>query len=270
MDRSAIHEIQNTAIAAQQQLRTEYPTVALPDTFKVHDLEQFQDGRNRYRGKMITTSLAEFAEYSNDQNGQKCFIDTETMIAKTFFNIGNEENPGHGDHTAQLKMENTAAFYELNRKNDTRLNQKEMAEWLEDWRDYIQTKGPASSNGELTDIGIIQALSAVRNITIKASSDSEHSDSDFGAARTTMDKIEANAKDQLPVGFVFKCVPYEGLDEREFFMRMSIIAGREAPVISLRIVKLEQHREDMALELKDKLGDTLEASVKRYIGTFAL
>lgn len=56
-----------------------------------------------------------------------------------------------------------------------------------------------------------------------------------------MQSIEASSKDVMPVAFEFKCVPYEGLGERAFSLRNSLLKSND-PVFVLRIVQLEARK----------------------------
>ncbi len=58
-----------------------------------------------------------------------------------------------------------------------------------------------------------------------------------------MESVEAKTKDIMPVAFEFKCVPFEGLKERPFKLRLSIITG-DRPVLVLRIIQLEAVQEE--------------------------
>jgi uncharacterized protein YfdQ (DUF2303 family) len=42
-----------------------------------------------------------------------------------------------------------------------------------------------------------------------------------------MQSIEASSKDVMPVAFEFKCVPYEGLGERRFSLRNSLLKSSD-------------------------------------------
>ncbi|MCI5442354.1 DUF2303 family protein, partial [Escherichia coli] len=79
---------------------------------------------------------------------------------------------------------------------------------------------------------------------------------------------EAKTKDIMPVAFEFKCVPFEGLKERPFKLRLSIITG-DHPVLVLRIIQLEAVQEEMANEFRDLLVEKFKDSkVETFIGTF--
>ena len=70
---------------------------------------------------------------------------------------------------------------------------------------------------------------------------------------SAMEKIEAKNKESLPSLIKFQCVPYHHLSLREFHVRLSVLTSGEKPMISLRIVKLEQMEEDIAEEFKSML-----------------
>ncbi|MDF0957050.1 DUF2303 family protein, partial [Escherichia coli] len=63
-------------------------------------------------------------------------------------------------------------------------------------------------------------------------------------------------------------VPFEGLKERPFKLRLSIITG-DRPVLVLRIIQLEAVQEEMANEFRDLLVEKFKDSkVETFIGTF--
>ena len=74
-----------------------------------------------------------------------------------------------------------------------------------------------------------------------------------------MESVEAKTKDIMPVAFEFKCVPFEGLKERPFKLRLSIITG-DRPVLVLRIIQLEAVQEEMANEFRDLLVEKFKDS----------
>ena len=192
--------------------------------------------RNRYRGTMDTASLASFVDYVNARSAAQCFIDQEEMCATAFFNLGTLELPGHGDYRANLTLTPTAPYATLLLANSARLKQKGIAEFLEDNRDFLEAIAADGS-----DMDLKRAIATVRGITVDARSRADHEDRDFGASRSALEEIEARAKngEALPRSFVFSCTPYEGLDQREFHMRLNLITGEE-PVFTLRIIQLER------------------------------
>ncbi|HEY0289088.1 MAG TPA: DUF2303 family protein, partial [Pseudomonas sp.] len=62
--KEAIQHITDTALEATgKTLATLVPTVVLPESAKVIDLEKFQALRSRFRGTFSTHSLADFSAY---------------------------------------------------------------------------------------------------------------------------------------------------------------------------------------------------------------
>ncbi|MFK5898218.1 DUF2303 family protein [Escherichia coli] len=177
--------------------------VALPENFRIHDLEKLNLNRFRFRGALSTASIDDFTRYSKDlaDEGTRCFIDADNMRAVSVLNLGTIDEPGHADNTATLKLKKTAPFSALLSVNGERNSQKSLAEWM-------------------------------------------------------------------PVAFEFKCVPFEGLKERPFKLRLSIITG-DRPVLVLRIIQLEAVQEEMANEFRDLLVEKFKDSkVETFIGTF--
>ena len=215
--------------------------VALPENFRIHDLEKFNLNRFRFRGALSTASIDDFTRYSKDlaDEGTRCFIDADNMRAVSVLNLGTIDEPGHADNTATLKLKKTAPFSALL---------------------------GFDANGDA--IQATKAAAAVRKITIEANQTADFEDNDFSGKRSLMESVEAKTKDIMPVAFEFKCVPFEGLKERPFKLRLSIITG-DRPVLVLRIIQLEAVQEEMANEFRDLLVEKFKDSkVETFIGTF--
>lgn len=84
------------------------PTTILPDGTTVASLERFALERFRFRGAMETTSIDDFVRYSagyaKEDEKARCFIDADNMLARSIFNIGTLDNPGHADNVASIKL----------------------------------------------------------------------------------------------------------------------------------------------------------------------
>ncbi|WP_286801357.1 DUF2303 family protein, partial [Marinobacter sp. UBA2498] len=185
------------------------------------------------------------------------------MTAKVFFDLGTVEFPGHADFTARLNLPKTAAFEELLGKNGRALDQKELAEWLEDWAPQLKV---TSETGE--PLNLAAAVGAVRRITIGAKSESSSEERTFGGRRSVMSEVEAQNKDTLPAFVEFTCEPYHGLQERTFRLRVSLITS-EKPRLVMRIVRLEHHQEEMAKEFREHLEHALDGNlVDTFVGKF--
>lgn len=269
LDASAISQVRELVLGQQVNERLSgvfLDAVAVPEGVKVQSLEAFAEGRFRFRGALSTTSIDDFARYSKELSatGTSCFIDAENMRAVTVLNLGTLDKPGHADNLAQVQLKKTAPYSALLAINGDRNNQKELAEWIEDWADNLLG---FDANGEV--ITAKKAAAALRKITIEASQSSDFEDNDFSGKRSLMESVEAKTKDIMPVAFEFKCVPFEGLGERPFKLRLSIITG-DRPVLVLRVSQLEAVQEAIAVEFRDLLVEKFaDSGVKTFIGNFS-
>ena len=243
------------------------PTALLPQNTSIESLERFALERFRFRGAMDTTSIDDFVRYSVayalEEEKARCFIDADNMLARSIFNIGTLDNPGHADNVASIKLKKTAPFRALLAINGDHLNQKQIAEWLEDWSDYLLAFDAGGNT-----MTIAQAAQAVRRVTIQQATQADHEDSDFSGKKSLMQSIEASSKEVMPVAFEFKCIPYEGLGERRFSLRNSLLKSSD-PVFVLRIVQLEAQEEAIANEFRDLLVGKFDGKpVETFIGNF--
>ncbi len=276
MDAAAVVKIQEsqaiTSANAQIPTNINHRVVVLPSDFKTHDLEKYFPSRERFHGDMSTKSIDAFASYAaeHSESGASTFIDAKAMAAKLIINFGIKELPGHCDNTAVVALEKTAPYKALLGINEKRISQKEAAEFIEDWRAYLTAQYEENEAGECESMSIVKALHAVRKITIEASARQESDQRNFGATTTSMESIDVKSQDTPPTYLTFTCDPYAGLPPRRFVMRLSIITDK-VPQLILRIVRAEEHIEEMAREfqaiIESKLTN-ITPEIKTYVGVF--
>ncbi|WJM94666.1 DUF2303 family protein [Pseudomonas defluvii] len=266
LSKEALQLITDNALAAAGKvLPTNTPAVLVPDSATVIDLERFQAGRSRFRGTYSTHSLADFSGYVVERAAPdaKGFIDQDAMSCVVLFNIGTPLNPGHADDRAVLRLKASAAFAAVQAVGGQALNQKAMSDWIEDWHQHL-----VATAEDGTGMSIAKAIAAVRTITVKASSESDHAVGETRASRSTMDQIEASSKETLPAWLDFKVIPFEGLGERVIRLRVSVITSGSQPVLKLRWIGEEAQREEIAQEFKAVLEEKVSASAALSLGTF--
>lgn len=269
VDASAIQQIRDLIATQQLDARLEgvnCPAVAVPVNIGIKSLEGFSNGRYRFRGELETASIDDFVKYSIGyfEDGARCFIDADRMRAISVFNLGTLVNPGHADNKATLSLKRMSAYSSLLNINSEKKNQKELAEWLEDWADFL-----IGFDAEGNVIEAKKSAAAVRRITIEANSKADYEDEDFSGKRSVMESVEAKTKDIMPVSFQFKCTTYEGLSERAFRLRLSIITG-DRPILVLRVIQLEAEQEKIAEEFRDLLINKFsDTEIETFIGTFS-
>jgi uncharacterized protein YfdQ (DUF2303 family) len=265
LDKETLQLIIANAVTATAKPVTNTPVMVLPADLRIHNIEGYQALRARFRGALSTNSLADFANYVTNRKGKaaKGFINQDAMSCEVYFNLGDEAEPGHADDTATLQLKPTAAYTALRQLAGKKLSQKELAEWMEDWRANL-TAADANDN----TLSIVQAIAAVRNITIKASAERTSVQGNFSANSSAMDAIEAASQDTLPAKLLFNIVPFEGLSQRVFTLALSVLTGEEKPVLKPRWVGEELQREEIAKEFKTVLAKEVGGSATLLLGSF--
>jgi len=264
MDNTGVREIADMAKVEQPETFT--PVLACRESIVIRNLEQYHEQRSRFRGTMTTPCIRDFCDYTTDQEEAAVFVDVNRMSAEAFFNLGTVEQPGHGDNTAILTLKDTAPYRAILAISGDLLSQRDAADWVTDWREYIIAVN--DEGNEVPDIKL--AISAIRNITIKDKSEAEHTEGHHRAARSGFESIEASSDHGIPAGLKFSCIPYDGLTKREFYLRLAVLARRnDAPVIKLTLTMQGENQEKMAAEFKDMLTDAL-SDTSIYLGDFTV
>ncbi|VVQ20538.1 DUF2303 family protein [Pseudomonas fluorescens] len=265
LTKEAIQLIADTAlIATVKALDTDMPTVVLPEGAKVINLEAYGAFHSRFRGTFSTNSLLDFGKYVTDRavENARGFINQDEMTCSVLFILGTEAEPGHADDRAVLKLKATAGYQAVQAISGRAMSQKDMSDWIEDWHSTLSTVGEDNQN-----ISRVKAIAAVRTITVKASSENDHTVSETRASRSAMDAIEATGKEVLPTSLIFSVVPFEGLRLREIILRISVITSGAQPALKLRWVGEEVQREEIAQEFKSVLDAAVGAHAKLTLGT---
>lgn len=224
---------------------------ALPNDYTVHDLEKHMPQRRRARGLMETDVLESFAAYTLDhaEAGATVFVNTDDMSATAVLNLGTPEAPLHADNKARLFSRQTAAYKALrNIANGGGQKQAVVAEFLEDWAGMVKCY---SSDGELSPS---KAIAAIRKVTIETLRKLESEEQQLSASVSAFESVKASSKEALPTTVYFSCQPYKGFAERTFVLRLAVLTNSDKPAIGLRVVKQEEHDEQMAQELAERVG----------------
>lgn len=255
----------NALAAAGKTLDTNTPVALIPEGAKVVDLERFEMLRSRFRGTYSTHSLEDFGVYVVERAAPNArgFIDQDVMSCIVLFNLGTPDQPGHADDRAVLRLKPSAAFAAVQAVCGQALVQKSMSDWIEDWHQHLVA---TDENGVVMTIA--KAIAAVRTITVKASSESDHAVSETRASRSAMDSIEASSKETLPAWLDFKVIPFEGLGEQTIRLRMSVITSGSQPQLKLRWLGEEAQREAIAQEFKEVLERKVGGTAKLALGSF--
>lgn len=237
---------------------------ALPDDFKLHDLESYLNYRRRPRGTMSTRFIGPFAEYAiaHAGEGATVFVDAGDMTATAVLDLGTCDLPGHADNKAKLTPNKTAAYAALLQITAGPRSQQDVAEFLEDWADQVKCL-----NGD-TEIKVPLAIAAVRKITIESAQRVESEEQSLSATRSAFESVKASSQDPLPTTIYFTCPPYADLEERTFALRLSILTSEKTPKLVLRVQKLETHIEEMANELVMRISEAIGPELPVLVGIY--
>lgn len=275
MEKQAIQHIEQNAVAevvGSHLAALNLPVVLTPEAYSLTSIEKYLPAPQRFRGTFRTRNVQEFGAYVNNSLtvssvlvAARGFIDCDKMAAVAILDLGHPGNPGHGEHRAYLVLEAAPEYKSLLGINTKPLQQRDLAEWMEDWRDNL-TAYPAGSD---TPIDIKEAIAAVRALTVEAKVSREHAVGDMSASKSALESIDATSRGKtLPAFLHFRCAPYEEMPPRDFVLRLGVLT-EATPAYKLRIIRLESHVDAMAQEFKALVHDALKDSVTVHVGTFA-
>ncbi len=261
---AAIQQASNAVVTAFKEGKA---IAALPNDYALHDLEKHLPTRRRARGEMVTQSIASFSAYTlaHAEKAASIFIDQAAFKAVAVLNLGNAEAPGHADNKAVLAPQKTAAYHALiNTATGSQLSQLTAAEFMEDWSGHLEF---FDSNGSITPP---KAVAAVRKLSIEAMRKLESSEQSLGASRSAFESVQATSADPIPTTIYFTCKPYADLAERQFVLRLGVLTGGDKPAINLRIVKAEEHAQEMAIELSTLVSQSMgTAQIPVLLGSYS-
>lgn len=268
MTADAIKQIASQALAAAghdlPKVQAIGHVVALPEGMHLHDIEKHMPLRAAFRGILTTHLPVEFSRYVTE-NGGTVFVDGEAMSAAAIFDLGTTAAPGHCRHQARLFLRKTSAYAALLALSEARqaLSQRDLSDWLEDWRDNLQA---LSKTGE--PMHIMEAIKAIRTVTIESVTKLNSTVHETGSSRSAFEEVEAKSEVGLPHGFEFTCVPFEGLPVRTFAVRLNVLTSGQVPSFKPRIAQLEAQQEAIAEDFKQLVSGHIGDKATVIVGTF--
>lgn len=234
---------------------------------RVVDLEQYQMGRSRVRGQFHSSDIDSFNNYvSNNAEPEevRIFVDDAAMSAIAILNFKVEGQQGHLDHKALLNAKKTVVFDTLYRMHMNRCNQKKFAEFLEDWGHIVIAR-----DSEDNVIANSRAVSAIRNMRIDESAQTDSHTGNYRESRSRLESVEAKSIDgALPAYFTVKDECYQGLTERNLKLRLSIGQDEGKPEFKLEIVSLQILKDELTKEFAAIVEESFEGACDVLIGSF--
>ncbi|MAX33706.1 MAG: hypothetical protein CME72_11660 [Halomonadaceae bacterium] len=236
----------------------------LGSEFKLADLEKFQDHRRRFRGQFDTEGLTAFTAYVGERSreGVPVFIDRERMAARCYIDIGEQARAGHCEHVATLTLPKTPEFKAFSRANASTFDQDDIVELLEDWGHLMEF---TNSEGEILEYR--KVLHAFRKVSIDDLTSIDSEKQEHSSQVGVMSKVTVKHADRLPTVITWRFAPYDGLEERDFAMRVATIT-KGGPNFRLRAMALDATEKEIAREFAEKIEGELD-SCECLLGTFS-
>lgn len=267
-------ESHNTDIAETFVDLTRARAAAIPDGMQIQDLEKYSEHRFNYRAKFESKYIGDFCAYVTDnasteiEERAQCFIDRERMQAKAIFDIGTPKQPGHCRHTAHLDMPATPEYRALLVKMDAVITQEEMAEFIEDYGEYIKA---FEDFGGDKPMELSKAISAIRVISFQEHKADLSEVQSFSVTRSAAESLDINSKgQQLPALFGFTLTPYEGLDEVTFVMRLKVrFHGDKKPSLMLSPIRLFETQDLISTNFYETLEELTGGQADIYLGNMS-
>lgn len=220
MDKTFVKAIQETNEKILSQLHgLDHAAALVPDSMSLQSLEAFQQYRNRYRASFKTALVEDFAAYVKDNGGTVCFLNPETRTARTIFDLGTLEQPGHWEHKAVLMTAITPEFHALESANGQMQPHRSFIEFMEDWRAFW-----SAVDAEGNEIPQPKAIAALRSMTVENITKAASEVDDMAERRSSMESIEARSQEVQIHRFLFDLVPLEGFSIRRIECRFGFRA----------------------------------------------
>lgn len=270
MDNNAVKEIAKLANLTNLAKSLEQNNaIVIPDGYKLQSLENLQEKPNSFKACFSTSILQEFTNYVLEYSQTletSVFINPEKMTATAIIDQGTHINPDWGKHRANLNLKPTPAYVELLKFTNAQLSQQDLIDFLEDWKDLIAIYFDDSSIAD--EKNFPRAIKNIRNLKINATKTTEQTQGNFNASRSALESIEIKSgSDQLPAGFLFNTIPFEGFKHAIFDCQLRAMPGEKTINLKYRIAKLDNIAESISKELREKIIENLTGeSINIFIG----
>ncbi|MCY1277522.1 hypothetical protein D9M68_345810 [compost metagenome] len=173
------------------------------------------------------------------------------------------EASGHCRHQARLSLRQSGAYAALRAFLGSALSQRDMSDWLEDWRDNL-----AVFNAAGEPMHILQVVQAARSLSIEEFKKRQSVISETRATQSAFEQLEAKSEYPIPHALVFTGVPYDGLPARQFAVRLNILTSGNTSTFRPRMMQEEVQQETIAQDFKALLGGLIGDVAPIIVGTF--
>lgn len=244
--------------------------IAAPADVKLHDIERFLPAPRHYRVRFMASSMNAFINYCNSQTHScsAAFVDKDNMRAVCVFDLGSPAEPLHGLHRASIDFQKTAEMKALHNLCEGALkgslSQRELAEWMEEWRHNIV----ATRDGKKMEMHV--AISAIRSVDVKAARKVGSVVGNFSESSSVFTERAVDSAVMPPDTILFTCCPFADTAERTFEVRISVLTSGDAVGFKLRILNRDLILERIGEEICSTLSSNLIGVGAVHMGTVAM
>lgn len=247
------NNLQEAIEQAGKYQETLAPIVAVPSGLEIQSLERFGVTPPLKRGSIATQDLDSLVDYVaiNKEDRTACFIDAESLTAEVILDYGFRDNPGHCKHGITLSPKKSPEYLEVLRADGNSFSQRELAEWIEEFRDCM-----TFYRGE-NELSSIKVVSAIREIKKQAARESESRVNDFSTGSSIIEQVKVD-DDNLPGTIVIKTKPLDFLDERAFHLHVSMVGQGDETRFKLRWLRRSIVENEIAADFAFVVAKRLE------------
>lgn len=274
MDGEAITELERIIQQSEVNARLSSESVdavAVPEGTHLRDLEPFLPMRRAFRGAFKTSFISHFVRYIRTTLAEKpvdgalaVFVNATNMSAKTYFDRGSIEHPGHCNHNAELALVRAPAYTALLSIAKDYVTQRAFAEFFEDWKIHIVSR---DANDGVIDFK--DALRGIRAATVEKKGSEEKFVGNLSENRTLMESVDTHSKQgTIPSIIEFSCEPYSEMRSFTFYARV-VVRTQPDLAFSLKLIAHEEIVEAMSDQFAETISDSFDkATVEVLVGTF--
>lgn len=254
MDRTAIEKIEQLSLDANAIPQGYEGRIAVVGG-EIVDLEQFDAGRRYYRASYTTHNIDDFVGYVGP-SAAPIYVDADKMSAKHFADLGTIEQPGHGRHTATLKLRATPEWGAISAIPQW-MSQQDAVLFLQDWS--FAFAGGLDEEGK--SMSLTETVAAIRRIKVDKTNNSESAVKNFGGQRSQLEDVQIATRmvDTLD----FTLVPYVGLGLIDVRMQVQLaLQDGRPPQVKFRLLQAVAWNDRIANSFVELLASRTTAPVR--------
>lgn len=250
---------------------------AMPDHFKLRDIEPLEETPRRFRGTFRTSSLGAFEQYLSLWNAKEqdadcpinatMFVDDKTDNALAILTFGTLRVPMWQDCQAVLTPKYTPLYQALMKIGGGILSQRAAASFVDDWGFALQFARP---DGSFAPWELVRQ--EIADLTVEKVRTVRSQEAAFNRALSSAEKLAIGPQgtgSAFPTKMVVECCPYDGLQPRRIEYRIEGHDTNGMPGISISQIGLAALSESLSnefLALCEQIGERTGVRVLR--GTF--